>query len=50
MELYKSKYFERKKSRRNSDRNEKPFRSFEIPKMIEVQDIPETIEEKNLQL
>jgi len=28
MELYKSKYFERKKSGRNSDRNEKPFRSF----------------------
>ncbi len=28
MELYKSKYFDRKKSRRNSDRNEKPFRSF----------------------
>ncbi len=28
MELYKSKYFDRKKSGRNSDRNEKPFRSF----------------------
>jgi len=28
MELYKSKYFNRKKSGRNSDRNEKPFRSF----------------------
>jgi len=28
MELYKSKYFERKKSGRNSVRNEKPFRSF----------------------
>jgi len=28
MELYKSKYFARKESRRNSDRNEKPFRSF----------------------
>jgi len=28
MELYKSKYFARKQSRRNSDRNEKPFRSF----------------------
>ena len=28
MELYKSKYFDRKKSGRNSDRNEKSFRSF----------------------
>ncbi|MEE8180204.1 MAG: CxxC-x17-CxxC domain-containing protein, partial [Nitrosopumilaceae archaeon] len=28
MELYKSKYFARKKFGRNSDRNEKPFRSF----------------------
>ncbi len=28
MELYKSKYFDRKKSGRNSDRNVKPFRSF----------------------
>ena len=28
MELYKSKYFQKKKSGRNSNRNEKPFRSF----------------------
>jgi len=28
MELYKSKYFQKKNSGRNSDRNEKPFRSF----------------------
>ncbi len=28
MELYKSKYFDRKKSGRNSDRDKKPFRSF----------------------
>ena len=28
MELYKSKYFQKKKSGGNSDRNEKPFRSF----------------------
>ncbi len=28
MELYKSKYFDRKKSERNPDRNKKPFRSF----------------------
>ncbi len=28
MELYKSKYFDRKRSGRNSDRNGKPFRSF----------------------